>query len=51
MDLNKANYLRTGSANWQQGFTVLYIRRSNVTPVNIPIIGRSFTVEGEVYEW
>ena len=51
MDLNKADYLSTGAANWQQGFTVLYIRRSNVTPVNVPIIGRSFCVEGEVYAW
>lgn len=51
MDLGKADYLTTGAANWQQGFTVLYIRRGNVTPVNVPIIGRSFTVEGETYAW
>ena len=51
MDIAKADYLTTGAANWQQGFTVLYIRRSNVTPVNVPIIGRSFTVEGETYAW
>lgn len=51
MDLNKADYLKTGGANWQQGFGVLYIRRGNVTPVTVPIIGRSFTVEGETYAW
>jgi UDP-2,3-diacylglucosamine pyrophosphatase LpxH len=51
MDLSKATYLTTGAANWQQGFTVLYVRRGNVTPVNVPIIGRSFTVEGETYAW
>lgn len=51
MDLNKADYLTTGAANWQQGFAVLYIRRSNVTPVTVPIIGRSFTVEGKTYAW
>ena len=51
MDLNKADYLTTGAANWQQGFTILYIRRSNVTAVNVPIVGRSFCVEGDVYAW
>lgn len=51
MDLNKADYLKTGGANWQQGFGILYIRRTNVTPVTVPIIGRSFTVEGETYAW
>lgn len=51
MDLSKADYLATGSANWQQGFGVLYIRRSSVTAVTVPIVGRSFTVEGKVYSW
>ena len=51
MDLNKADYLATGAANWQQGFGILYIRRTNVTPVTVPIIGRSFTVEGKTYAW
>jgi len=51
MDLNKADYLKTGGANWQQGFGILYIRRTNVTPVTVPIVGRSFTVEGETYAW
>jgi len=30
---------------------MLYIRRGNVTPVVVPINGRSFVVEGELYEW
>lgn len=51
MDLNKATYLSTGAANWQQGFGILYIRRGNVTPITVPIIGRSFTVEGQTYSW
>ena len=51
MDLSQASYLNTGSANWQQAFTMLYIRRGNVTPVVVPINGRSFVVEGELYEW
>lgn len=51
MDLPQAHYLGQTGANWQQGFTILYTRRGNVTPVNVPINGRSFVVEGEVYEF
>ena len=51
MDLGQAHYLGQTGANWQQGFTILYQRRGNVTPVTVPINGRSFVVEGTVYEW
>lgn len=51
MDLGEASYLGQTGANWQSGFTILYQRRGNVTPVNVPINGRSFVVEGEVYEF
>lgn len=51
MDQAKASYLPSGHGNWQQGFTILYTRAGNVTPVNIPINGRSFTVEGQLYKW
>ena len=51
MDLSQAGYLKFGGANWQQGFVILYIRRGNVTPVTVPVRGRSFTVEGKVYSW
>lgn len=51
MDLAQAHYLGQTGANWQQGFTILYQRRGNVTPVNVPINGRSFVVEGKVYEF
>lgn len=51
MDLSKASYLSTGGANWQQGFTILYIDKGKVTPSIVPINGRSFVVEGEKYEW
>jgi hypothetical protein len=51
MDLSQADYLNTGSANWQQAFTILFIRRGNVTPVVVPINGRSFVVEGKTYEF
>lgn len=51
MDMQKAKYLPSGYGNWQQAFSVLYIRQGNVTPVIVPINGRSFTVEGQLYKW
>jgi hypothetical protein len=51
MDMSKASYLPSGHGNWQQGFAILYIRAGNVTVVNVPINGRSFTVEGKLYKW
>lgn len=49
MDLRKASYLKSGGANWQAGFAILYVDGSRVTPSVIPVIGKSFVVEGEVY--
>ena len=37
--------------DWQQGIGILYEDRGNVTPVAIPIINRSFIVEGVQYKW
>lgn len=51
MDMAKASYLPSGYGNWQQAFALLYIRQGNVTPVLVPINGRSFTVEGQLYKW
>ena len=51
MDLSQASYLNTGSANWQQGFGLLYIDKKIVTPSIVPITNRSFVVEGKQYGW
>jgi predicted phosphodiesterase len=51
MDLNKADYLKSGGANWQQAFGLLYIDKGKVTPTIVPFNGRSFVVEGKKYEW
>jgi len=51
MDMKKTGYLPTGSANWQAGVAVLYIFPTHVVPVLVPIIGNSFTVEGQTYKW
>ena len=50
MDLNKADYLSTGAANWQQGFAIAYVEGKNVSVVTIPINhDGSFIFEGKVY--
>lgn len=51
MDLSKASYLNAGTANWQQGFGILHIVNNKVFPVAVPIINRSFVVDGQKYEW
>ena len=40
-----------GMANWQQGFGLLYDDGRTVTPVPVPILNKSFIVEGEKYSW
>lgn len=49
MDLSQAGYLKTGGANWQHGFGILYIDKGKVTPSLIPINNKSFVVEGKRY--
>jgi hypothetical protein len=49
MDMKQATYTRTH--NWQQGFGILYVDGSKVTPAPIPIDKRSFVVEGKRYSW
>ena len=49
MDLSKASYLNTGSANWQQGIAILYVDKGKVIPSVVPITGTSFVVEGQKY--
>jgi hypothetical protein len=49
MDMGKAKYAKTH--NWQQGFGLLYVDKKTVTPVPVPIINRSFIVEGVQYSW
>jgi hypothetical protein len=49
MDVNKARYTKTH--NWQQGFGILYVDGRKVHPVPVPIVNRSFVVEGKRYSW
>jgi predicted phosphodiesterase len=49
MQFSKAHYTH-GSANWQQGFGLLYVDGRNVTPVAVPVQrDGSFIVEGKRY--
>jgi len=49
MDMTKAKYAKTH--NWQQGFGLLYVNGLTVTPVPVPILRKSFVVEGVEYKW
>lgn len=49
MDMRKAKYAKTH--NWQQGFGLLYIDGTKVTPCPVPIEKKSFVIEGEQYSW
>lgn len=40
-----------GMANWQQGFGLLYDDGNTQTPVAVPILNKSFVVEGRKYKW
>lgn len=52
MDLKKASYLKSGTANWQAGFGIIYTdAKGNVHPTAVPIINNSFMVEGVRYSW
>lgn len=49
MDMGKAKYARTH--NWQAGFGLLYVDGNRVYPQPIPIVGKSFVIEGVCYSW
>jgi hypothetical protein len=52
MDMREATYLKYGSANWQQGFVLLEISPlGKVHPQLVPIVNKSFIVDGEKYDW
>ena len=49
MDYKKVTYLKT--MNWQQSFAILYPNGKTFTPALIPVVNKSFIVEGEQYSW
>lgn len=50
MDMKLAQYLKGGTANWQQGFGLVTIDGKHVKPEIIPITGGRFSVDGSTWE-
>jgi predicted phosphodiesterase len=40
-----------GMANWQQGFGILIEEGNSVVPIPVPIVNKSFIVDGVRYSW
>lgn len=51
MDMSRATYLKGGFGNWAQGFAVGRLHGGRLYTSPVPIHGRSFSVEGQVYTW
>ena len=51
MNLKHARYIKAGLFTWQQGFGILHVDGKNVMPQMVPIVNKSFTVDGKVYKW
>lgn len=49
MDMKKAQYLKGGTANWQQGFGVVHVDGKHVQATPIHIHGKKFVVDGQTY--
>ncbi|AWY03874.1 metallophosphoesterase [Gordonia phage Nedarya] len=50
MDMKLAQYLKGGTANWQQGFGLVTIDGKHVKPEIIPISNGRFSVDGHSWE-
>lgn len=50
-DFNSPGMRYAKMKNWQAGFGILYEEGNNVTPVAVPIINKSFIIEGAMYKW
>jgi hypothetical protein len=51
MAMGKASYLKTGGANWQQGFGILTVHNGKTHAQAIKVTNRSFAVDGNVYSF
>lgn len=49
MRMDKAGYLKAGSANWQQAFGVLRVEGKTVQPELVPIFNRTVNYHGEKF--
>jgi hypothetical protein len=51
MNYSSAKYIKAGLFTWQQGFGILHVDGKTVVPQLVPIVNRSFTVEGKTWKW
>ena len=51
MNYKHAKYIKAGLFTWQQGFGILKVDGKTVIPQLVPIINRSFTVDGKTWRW
>ena len=51
MDMRKADYLRAGHGNWQQGFALAYGEGRTTHVLTVPIVDRAFVVDGKRWSW
>lgn len=51
MDMKSSGAAYSRIHNWQQAFAILYVNGKTVVPQLIPIINRSFIVEGHRFSW
>lgn len=53
MDLDKVTYSKAGpdGLNWQSGFVIFHVSGEKVYPTMVPIIDKTFVVEGVKYSW
>jgi predicted phosphodiesterase len=51
MNYANAKYVKAGLFTWQQGFGMLHVDGKTVVPQLVPIVNRSFTVEGRTFKW
>lgn len=51
MNMGVANYLKAGSANWQQGFALLYVKQGHASVTPVPISRKGFIFEGSRWSW
>lgn len=51
MDMKKAGYLASGSANWQQAFAVIDVDGKHAIPDLRIVRNKSFILDGKQYKW
>jgi hypothetical protein len=50
MNQKRAEYLKSGTGNWQMGFGLLTIDGQHVKPETVPVHRGRFTVDGHTWE-